>query len=379
MSELINKQNTGGDFRWHLLTTVSILSLCTTLCAIDAKADDADRPTVWVELGGQLERVDSKQEPLVPPFAQFQPRPSFEKVSTTSVQTPPRYATGGEAKLIIAPHGTDWSFQAGVRVGRSNSAKHVHQQSSSTFLSHVTKYGKPFYLNRTVFDDTQVTHNESHTVVDFTAGKDVGLGLGSHSTTRFDFGVRFAQFTSRSTATIHARPDHHKSRVAQPPPAPGQHKYKTYSQHHAFFATDSVSRGFSGVGPSISLNGSVPVRGNPEAVEIAVDWGANAAVLFGRQNASGKFKTQGQYFTNFKTVPKSSYVHGSPFSRSSRRVVPNAGGFAGLTVRHAATKVSLGYRADFFFGAMDGGIASRKSATAGFYGPFATISIGLGG
>ncbi len=40
-------------------------------------------------------------------------------------------------------------------------------------------------------------------------------------------------------------------------------------------------------------------------------------------------------------------------------------------------KVRMGYRADFFFGAIDGGIDTRKSETLGFYGPFATISIGL--
>lgn len=42
-------------------------------------------------------------------------------------------------------------------------------------------------------------------------------------------------------------------------------------------------------------------------------------------------------------------------------------------------KLSLGYRADFFFGAIDGGIDARKSETVGFYGPFASIGIGLGG
>jgi hypothetical protein len=59
--------------------------------------------------------------------------------------------------------------------------------------------------------------------------------------------------------------------------------------------------------------------------------------------------------------------------------VPNVGGFAGLTFRHADAKVSFGYRADFFFGAMDGGIDTRNTSTVSFHGPFATISIGLGG
>jgi hypothetical protein len=42
-------------------------------------------------------------------------------------------------------------------------------------------------------------------------------------------------------------------------------------------------------------------------------------------------------------------------------------------------KVSLGYRGDFFFGAIDGGVESRKTYNRSFYGPFASVSIGLGG
>jgi hypothetical protein len=60
-------------------------------------------------------------------------------------------------------------------------------------------------------------------------------------------------------------------------------------------------------------------------------------------------------------------------------VVPNIGGFAGFSLKFPNARVSLGYRADFFFGAMDGGIDTRKTYDRNFYGPFAKISIGLGG
>ena len=59
-------------------------------------------------------------------------------------------------------------------------------------------------------------------------------------------------------------------------------------------------------------------------------------------------------------------------------MVPNIGGFAGISWRLPTAKVSIGYRADFFFNAIDGGIAARKSENRGFYGPFASISIGIG-
>ncbi len=50
MSELINTQSR-RNIRWHLLTTVSALSL-TVVASGNAYA--SDKPTVWIELGGQL-------------------------------------------------------------------------------------------------------------------------------------------------------------------------------------------------------------------------------------------------------------------------------------------------------------------------------------
>jgi hypothetical protein len=59
--------------------------------------------------------------------------------------------------------------------------------------------------------------------------------------------------------------------------------------------------------------------------------------------------------------------------------IPNVGGFAGLSYRFTNAKISAGYRADFFFGAKDGGLETRNSTDVSFHGPYATISIGLGG
>ena len=61
------------------------------------------------------------------------------------------------------------------------------------------------------------------------------------------------------------------------------------------------------------------------------------------------------------------------------RVVPNLGGFAGFSVKYPNAKVSFGYKADFFFGAMDGGNDVRRVEDIGFHGPYASASIGLGG
>ena len=66
-------------------------------------------------------------------------------------------------------------------------------------------------------------------------------------------------------------------------------------------------------------------------------------------------------------------------SRSRSVTVPNLGGYAGLSVRYNDAKISFGYRADEFFGAMDGGQATAKRENRGFYGPYLNLSLGFGG
>jgi hypothetical protein len=66
-----------------------------------------------------------------------------------------------------------------------------------------------------------------------------------------------------------------------------------------------------------------------------------------------------------------------PQVRSHSAVVPNIGAFAGFSFKYDTAKLTLGYRADFFFGAIDGGIDARKTYDRNFYGPYATVSLGL--
>jgi|SRR6185437_7416431 hypothetical protein len=383
MSELIIERET--TVRWKLLATVSVMAICGASCAVPAFAGDTDRSTVWIELGAQLERTQGGQDPFLPPFLQSDPRPAFEEVPSASTQRPPRYAIGGEGRIMFAPEGSDWSLSADVRYGRSNGAKHLHQQTTEVRKSGVHLLtDDPVYVRLTGFGDTASAHKASYLVADFVAGRDVGLGLwrGSSSAT-VDFGVRFVQFTAKSSTTLRELPDPFIERVPQPPNPflPNQHKYTTNSHHHSFYAQSSVWHSFSGVGPTISMSGSQAFAGNPDEGELSFDWGANGAVLFGRQKVHGSHKTTGEYFTNhftaFGFAPKSSYSTPKPVARTRSVVVPNVGGFAGLSFRRSNAKVSFGYRADFFFGAMDAGIDARHTEDMSFHGPFAKISVGL--
>ncbi|HTO42186.1 MAG TPA: hypothetical protein VL026_14540 [Rhizomicrobium sp.] len=381
MSELITTQSRIHETRWHLLSTVSSLALVMSLCTAAQAAGDTDRPTVWIELGAQLDRIQGSETPFLPPFMQAYPRP-YETVPSATTQRPPRYAIGGEGKLTFMPEGSDWSLVAAVRYGRSNSDKHLHQQTTEVRQSGVVGRERvPFIAHLTRFGDTVSSHKSSYLIADFTAGHDVGLGSWrGNSAPTVDFGVRFAQFTTRSTATLRDRPDPFFERIPLPPTPflPSLPKYQTNRHNHSFYGRSNIDRSFSGIGPTLSLNGSQSLVGSAENGEFTFDWGANAAVLFGRQKVRGSHRSSGAYFVNEGEGPVS--VNRPPaksVNRSRAVAVPNLGGFAGASLRFTNAKVSLGYRADFFFGAMDGGVDTRDTSNRSFHGPFATISVGL--
>src|SRR6185437_4554638 len=128
----------------------------------------------------------------------------------------------------------------------------------------------------------------------------------------------------------------------------------------------------------------VAVLGNGESA-LTVDWGINGALLFGRQKAKGSHSTIARYYKGLLTgtpPPGVSLVYDHsnvPHNRSRSVVMPNVGFLGGISLRFPNAKVSFGYRADMFFGAMDMGLDQRDTKDRVFHGLFATISIGLGG
>jgi hypothetical protein len=379
MSELIQSRPR-ADIRFQLLATVSALSLLTVI-ASQAHAEDADRPTVWIELGTQLDSMGSSSETFAPGIlasrpSTFSPSEPFEH--------PARHSLGANGEISLQPSGSNWVFSAAIRYGRSSNNTHVHQQTYPDYyvpvrtdvIPQIPK--KPRAAN---FADTVARNSESHTVLDFKVGKDVGLGLfGSKGSSIFNLGVRYAQFATRSNIAIRSIPDFHFG--LQYFEYYG-YEYKFVNQpYHSNAAALAATRSFHGIGPSLSWKASAPIIGNPDRAEIALDWGLNGALLFGRQKAQGEHHQTKRYYDGivYPYYPhglETVYKHATPHTRSRSAVVPNIGGFAGLSMNYGSAKVSFGYRADFFFGAMDGGIDARKTYDRNFYGPFAAISIGL--
>jgi hypothetical protein len=379
MSELTNARCGHAGFRRQLMIGASVAALAASIYApaIAVADDDTDRPTIWIELGGQLERLDDSVTPFAPSF--------FDTITSNGFKSPLEagkraiYSNGAEAQLSFAPEDSNWTFSGSVRYGRSNGDRVLHQQPKGqvTRFYFVNKYITKTAAAR--YAETKSKNAESHFIADFQAGKDVGLGMfGRDGASTINFGLRFAQFSEKWNATIRARPDVHLM-----PEEVAAGKYVPLTFYHQYFASAQRSAAFHGLGPSISWNASAQIEGDKHAGGIAFDWGMNAAVLFGRQKTRTHHQSSGSYHYysadfKYRVVKQLAPRHGTG-DRSHSVIVPNVGGFAGLSYNFPNAKVSVGYRGDFFFDAMDGGIDAAKKETRGFYGPFANISIGLGG
>jgi len=390
MSELIEKKEDCTTIRWGLLTGASVLALAAYVSATAAaQAGDADQPTVWLEVGGQLNRLGDGQETFSPAFLAQTPS-IFPPLQHD--EHPPLYSLDEFGSIQIAPEGSNWHFSASIRYGRAVSKKVTHHQ---TYASPYPKYVKndtytsihPVNPLANRFTDAKVRQSETHAILDFDVGRDFGLGLfGRSGQSSLNVGVRFAQFTSKSRDALKEDPDwRFDPRVYHFNYYGYRYDFQqVFQPYHSFAGTFSADRSFSGLGPSLSWKSEAPFLGNPERGELTLDWGVNAALLFGRQKTRTHHQTTAHYHpggTKYSHPPRyTQYAKNPPTqSRSHSVTVPNLGGFAGLSFRYLSAKISMGYRADFFFGAMDGGIDSRKTYDRNFFGPYASISIGLGG
>jgi hypothetical protein len=381
MSELTNSK-APANIRRQLLATASALALLPFVYnANEAKAEDAGRPTVWLEFGGQLEHTDAGNAPFAPDYLDQQAG-VFGPVSPVDAQRTARNIYGGEGKIVFQPEGSDWVIKADLRYSRANGGRQVDYQSKvpwpdgSSFQTGDSTYKK--------YSQTQTHNRQSDFLLDFSVGKDVGLGLfGRHGSSVLSAGVRFAQFTARDSIDNYARPN-----VGFDNKYDTGTKYFWQGRFHNYTLNAERAESFHGVGPSLAWSSSDALVGNPGDTELMLDWGVNASLLFGRQKTKLQHRTQDAYFRPkvytyqfdfFATHSKIVYDRTVPHTRSRSVTVPNIGGFAGLSLRWTNAKVSMGYRADYFFGAMDTGIDTRVAKDRSFYGPFASISIGLGG
>lgn len=351
MIEIVQTKNY-RNLRYRLLLSVS--SAAALAFAGEALARDDVRPAVWIELGGAFDQISRDSTQWTPPnLTDPISNPSPEPFGKS-----PAIGYDVDAAIEIRPHGSDWIYGASVRYGRAQRGpKHFHDQTYET----KSNYGK-YALTTYAFLNAKAQSRSTHAIIDFNIGRDVGLGSFNDGKSTIHFGVRMAQLNERAEASMTAFST-----------APA--KYSIGKIVHK--ADALMARSYTGFGPAVSWDGATPLAGSLND-GFSFDWGMNASVLIGKQKAHIALQTQDARYYGAGANTVLSHLTSAP-SRDRTVVVPNLGGFAGLSWRLPNGKVSLGYRADFFFGAIDGGLSTSQKDTRGFTGPFASISYGMGG
>ena len=141
MSELMNTCGDQRNSRLQFLATTSALAIVGATYWIGqskASDQDTDRPTVWIELGGQMEHIAGQGDAFAPGFIAANPKsPVLQSTTPLQAQRPMPFNFGEEAKITLQPKGSDWVFSAAVRYGRSSNVRHVDHQINQT---HHDKY-----------------------------------------------------------------------------------------------------------------------------------------------------------------------------------------------------------------------------------------------
>ncbi len=291
MSELINKNDNRATIRWKLLTSASAVALIASAYAAgDALAadDDSGKAQVWIELGAQLERASGGDDAFVPEFYSHL-NPEFD--SPTKLQNELPWSLGPEAKISLQPGNSSWIFSAGIRYGRASNHRGTHQQSKpkSGEFYNISKFytngGGHYYTSfkccttipviprHVEFADVQSRHQESHLILDFQAGKDVGLGMfGKGSSSVVSAGVRFAQFRTKSDISVKARGDlEHYNMLTLPSYSfflsQTPQKYRVATRFRTYSLAAGSERDTKLIGPSLSWEASAALAGNPETSE----------------------------------------------------------------------------------------------------------------
>jgi outer membrane receptor protein involved in Fe transport len=336
--------------------------------------DSGEKPQLWLTVGGSYNILTERDIPWSPANA-----PAFPNglLSPEQLQDSPRSSFDTEGELTFQPADSDWKLTAGIRYGRSSRNKSLHkslpQQTKSSLQTFFGSSLPCVYFgpacsvaNYARFEDSHSGSNETHTILDFTLGRDVGLGS---VTGTLSAGVRMAQFTGEGDLSLNAVP------------VTNFNPDFTQKYHEVYQFDLQARRSFHGIGPELSWKSSQPLFGEAETGEVSFDWGVNAGVLFGRQKVQFVHSTSECLHINPLNGNLnpciSTSTQSTPGNRSRSVTVPNLGGFVGASANYRTAKISMGYRADFFFGAADVGVDTPKSRTVGFHGPFATVSLGL--
>ncbi|WP_136657864.1 Lpg1974 family pore-forming outer membrane protein [Nitratireductor sp. XY-223] len=291
------KRRTRRAFRVVLLSTVSAVAL-VALVEGDTVAQERIS-SWWLEFGGMYDFWDASDanQYFILPGNTVKPGDGFH--------------ISGEVGAYIGD--TPWYATLGGKWGKS-------QDETASFYSGAFTTGG------------SVESSEEHAVVDFQVGRDVGLGILGlpEGALKANAGVRYTYFKGSESGI------------------------GTYSG----FGTGPIgnTRKFSGLGPRIGIEGSVPLQDS----KFAVDFSAGGAILFGKQ------KTSINSDVSFATYA---------FTRRDTKAVPNVDAFLGISFNDANFSVSAGYSVDAYFGMVDAGYFTNVDSDRIFHGPSVKLKV----
>jgi hypothetical protein len=223
-------------------------------------------------------------------------------------QEPPVFSSGVEGKITFEPEDTSWVFSAALLYGRANGSKSINHPTAEHRVFHngtvFRTYGPPTpsgyrthhfrccrtYTNATTapaFVNMQAHSRQSHAIIDFQAGRDVGVGLfGQGGSSVVSAGVRVAQFISKSGATIHAVPFvEFRKNVHQTVGYTVTGYYKLPMHHYA--ASVNAVRSFHGIGPAYILERFRASAGQSTGRRIQFRLGRKCSASFWTPKSSG--------------------------------------------------------------------------------------------
>jgi len=230
------KNSTEVQLRRKLLGTASALAALSAFQvptqALAADSSDSD----WhltLDIGGQYAfNTGGKTQ-----YAD--PNPIIPKVGV---------ANGGNGQIALNLETDGWVFGLKFNFGRTGDSHARFSYATGTEFEYYSGSG-------------HVRHSESHKMLDFTVGQDVGLGMfGLEGSSVVSGGVRWANFQAESA---------------------GNFTYESKYYYTNF--NRELHRSFNGIGPVISWAASTPI-GDP-GCHLSFDWGVDAAVLFGSRKA----------------------------------------------------------------------------------------------
>ncbi|HVZ18678.1 MAG TPA: hypothetical protein VG897_16270, partial [Terriglobales bacterium] len=309
MSELSVSSATSKQSRY--LANASAMVLAAALAsATGAHAEDRDAHSLWIELGGDFNHLDGQPGSWSPT-----PNAVFDTSGSFVLKSPP-FDFGGEAGITYRLNDTGWLAGATIRLGRSGRHPSFHTATSSAKYPDVNAQ----YANS--------SHNrETHLILDFKVGKDVGLG--AYGLSVVSVGLRYAQqsLDTDSHATYDPKDifgSYYGTNIA-----------KSYSERAR------IQRSAWAIGPAVSWDASAALAESSNG-QFALDWGVNAALLVGRQKFSGQYSSTYVLKTNHRqgTFSTSTTHSSSIRERSRMTVTPNIGAFAGFSYKWPSTRVS---------------------------------------